>query len=75
MAMPTEHISRYFQVASMERALRLKYISGAMVTVVVSSATHRSPRCWDTVTSVMAERHTRSAMQRMRLDNSFLYRR
>ncbi len=54
--MPTEQISRYFQVASSDRWCRWKKISGALASVVASTATHSMPRCWLTVTSVMVAR-------------------
>ncbi len=42
--MPTEPMSRYFQVASRERAFWLKYNKGALASVVASIATHIRPR-------------------------------
>jgi len=47
-AMPTEPMIRYFQAASRECRLWLKYTSGAVVRVVVSMATQTRPgwRAW-----------------------------
>src|ERR1051325_9697559 len=53
-AMPTEPMSRYFQVASSERGLWLKYSMGAVANVAASIATHIRPRWCDRTTSVIA---------------------
>ncbi len=52
--MPTEPTSRYFQVASMERGVRLNQISGAENSAVASTATQSRPRCWARIARAMA---------------------
>jgi hypothetical protein len=55
-AMPTEQMTRYFQVASRERWWRWKEISGAEARVVASMADPQKPRWWVAVTRVMEPR-------------------
>ena len=56
-AMPTEHTSRYFHVASSDRALRWRPTRGALTSVVASTATHSRPACRLRHTRVMAARN------------------
>ena len=55
--MPTEQISRYFHIASSERSERWKQISGALTSVVASTATQSSPKLREVMTSVMVARN------------------
>ena len=43
--MPVPPTSRYFQEASKARAVPLKWISGTVISVVASAATHSNPKC------------------------------
>lgn len=44
-AMPVPPTSRYFQVASKDFGVPLKWISGTQARVTPSVAIHRMPRC------------------------------
>ena len=65
--MPTEQISRYFHIASRERSERWKQISGALTSVVASTATQRSPKLRAVMTSVIVERN--ASMQEMNTES------
>ena len=54
MAMPTEQITRYFQVASNDSRERCRPMRKVVTSVVDSMPTHMSPRWLDRNTRVMA---------------------
>jgi hypothetical protein len=69
-AIPTEHIIKYFQVASKERALWLKYRLGAVAKVVASMATHINPKWCDRITRVIIDKEIKRQAQSVRFVRS-----
>lgn len=61
MAIPTEQMRTYFQVASREAAERWVLIKGALARVVASMAIHITMIWSDRVTMVMVDKNTSMA--------------
>ena len=64
--MPTDPTIKYFHVASRERALWLKYRSGALERVLVSIATHMRPKWLAQVMKVIMPRKMSRHAHRLR---------